>query len=552
MTGELHSHPLDRRDEQVHGTFGCERTVLVIARTITSTTRLLEALRFFRDDFRVDLVHTINDTSPHSRGVRELLDRAEVERIVPWHRASEVPYALALSASENVDFAAFTGRTVVLPHGIGFNKFVPDPSTGGTRLAGLPRAEALRSGRVLLTLANESQRAQLEELHPGVGAHTRVVGDPTYDQLRASLPLREHYRRELGTGGRRLVLLSSTWRPQSLAGTSPELARRLVAALPADSYQVAMCVHPNVWSHYGRDRVRSWHASAIEGGLVLLPPERGWQAALVAASLVLGDHGSIPLLAAGIGTPLLLAAFGDEHVPGTPVARLGCAAGHLDPRGDLRGQVDRAIAEHDPGRCADTGLFAHAGDSTRLLRELLYRELGLDVPDTEPPLLRPPEPRPQLPEVTSFEVFAELGSSGVRMVRYPAAARPAGAGGEHPRPDSPRTARHLAVREDEPHLIRVQSATVLVRGAVTDEAGALSWAGRMLREFPGVRLAAAATSTGCAAAFRSGRKVRAASAADPMRTASALFALLHDGFAAGEHAVRCGPAEFSVDVTDLG
>lgn len=553
MTRE-HDHPLPRSRESVHGTFGSERTVLVIARTITSTARLLEALRYFRDDPRIDVVFTVNDTSPHSCGARALLERARADRIVDFGDVSRIPFALAISASENVDFGEFTGRTVVLPHGIGFNKYVPDPGSGGTRLAGLPPADALRSGRVLLTLAHPSQQHQLRAVCPEVRGNTAVVGDPTYDQLRESLPLRDRYRREFGLGGRKLVLVTSTWWRESLLGRHRELIERLLAALPADEYAVALCIHPNVWSDYGDLRMRELFDAAADAGLLLLPPERGWQAALVAAHQVLGDHGSVSLYAAAIGKPLLLAAFGAESVPGTPIEALGRTADHLDPDGDLPAQLRRSRDEHDPERFAPLAqeVFARTGDSARLVREVLYGELGLSAPEADPPLLRPDDARPYRHEVTSFEVFTEFTEPGtVRMWRYPAAVRRAAAAADHPRPDSPRAVRHLAVHEDEKHLRRQQSAAVLVRGATSDEDSALEWAGRMHREYPGVRLAVAATEDGCVARFRTGPPVRGEARAEPMLIADALHAILRSGREEGRFAVSCGVCEFSLTVTAL-
>ncbi|MEU6132152.1 hypothetical protein ABZ805_23505 [Saccharopolyspora sp. NPDC047091] len=539
-------------DEPEHGTFRPERTVLVIGRTVTSTARLLDALRFFRDDFRVDLVFTVNDTSPHSCGALELLREERAERIVPWSQVRDLPYALAISASENVDFAELdlTRPVVVLPHGIGFNKHVHDPKTGGTRLAGLPPEYALRSGKVLLTLAHESQHRQLAAVRPEVAGNTAVVGDPTFDQLRASLPLRDRFRRELDLRGRRLVLLSSTWGEESALGRSRELARRLCAELPADEYRVALAMHPNIWSRYGDLRVRTWFADALDAGLLLLPPDGGWQAALVAAHQVVGDHGSVSLYAACLGKPLLLASVGAESVPGTPVAALADTAEHLDVAGDLREQLDASWRTHAPARFAELAgqVFAHLGEATGVLREVLYHALDLPVPDGEPPLLQPANPRPYRREPASFEVFTECtGPDRIAVRRYPAAVR---------RADAPvresAVQRHLAVREDEPRLLRHQSAAVLVReGTCADEATALAWTDQARAEFPGARVWLAAHPNGMTAAVRNGRTMRfSATGADPMLVASAAHAIVLNGLTSGDFTISCGAEEIRLTTTD--
>ncbi len=553
MTGDQ-PPPRVSADEPVHGTFGCERTVLVIARTITSTARLLDALRFFRDDFRVDLVFTVNDTSRHSTGVRELLREARADRIVPWDQVRKIPYALAISASENIDFDELdpSRPVVVLPHGIGFNKYVPDPKTGGTRLAGLPPEYALRTGKVLLTLANESQRRQLRAVRPEIAGSTAVVGDPTFDQLRASLPLRNRYRRVLGLGVRKLVLLSSTWREEGQLGRHRELAARLLAELPADEYQVALAMHPNIWSWYGELRVRTWFADAIDAGLLLLPPDGGWQAALVAAHQVIGDHGSVSLYAACLGKPLLLATSGEESVPGTPVEVLLRSADRLDVPGNLPAQLERSRHEHDPARFAALAeqVFAHVGDATRVLREVLYRELDLPVPDGEPPLLRPQDPEPFRGEPTSFEVFTEFGApETITLRRHPAAVRRTDRSAE----PGPGVQRHLAVDEDESRLTRHQSAAVLVRGAVSDERDARVWLEQTGVDFPGSRIRAAATETGCVATVRNGPTVRITMDHDgtAMQAASALYALVLKGLSGGGYTAVCGATEFRMTVSEL-
>jgi hypothetical protein len=520
-------------EEETQGTFDCERAVLVVARTVTSTSRLLEALRFFRDDFRIKLIFTVNDTSPYSAGVHELLRSAGVEQVVPWSGVGRLNYALAISASENIDFEALRGRpVVVLPHGVGFNKYVPDPVTGGTRLAGLPPAAALRSGRVRLVLGHPDQQRQLRAVAPEVDGHTVVTGDPTYDQLLAGQPLRERYRRKLGVRGRTLVVLSSTWRRESEIGRWRTLPREMAASLPADEYQVAMVLHPNIWAYYGTLQVRTWFSDALEAGVLLIPPTQGWQAALLAAHVVVGDHGSLSLYTAGLGTPLLLAAFGDETVVGTPIDLLGRTADHLDRNADLRAQVNHALAAHTPERFAalTNEVFAHVGDATTLLRDALYRELDLAPPRGEAPLLRPADADPEHRPVTAFEVYTEFTTSDtVRMWRYPKAVRANNADGQHPRPSSPDAVRHLAVEEDERDLRRFQQAAVLVRRDPADENDALTWAAAMCRNYPGARVAAAATGSGCVAILKDGSLLRARivngrDCAEPMILASAIYA----------------------------
>ena len=479
-------------------------------RTTTSTIRLLETTWFFGTDDRVQLRFTVNETSRFSTGAREVLGAAGVRRLIPWPAIRDTRYGLMLSASENLDFHELHAdqRVLVLPHGIGFNKIVP--SNDGPRLAGLPPVEALRSGRVTVVLAHPDQHEQLLAACPEIDGHTVVTGDPTYDRLLGSLRLAEHYRHDLGAGDRRLVFLSSTWGEDSQLGRARDLATRLLGTLPADRYQLAMAVHPNVWVEHDID-VRRWLHHAIKAGLVLLPPERGWHAALVAADLVIGDHGSVSLYAAALGKPLLLTGFGDEVVPGTPIDALGRLARRLDHGRDLRKQVDQALAEHDPGLLTPLAdrVFAHVGTSSLRLRDTLYRELDLE-PREDLPLPRVPDAQPRLEPVTAFNVRAEFtGPDTLGIDRFPRSAA-------NRQPD-----QHLAVREDEPDLRLAELASVLVRAEIMADPEA--WARRNL-DLHGALVVAAATPTGCHAMIRGGRRVEVTGALDPMLLASAVYA----------------------------
>ncbi|WP_043843682.1 hypothetical protein [Amycolatopsis taiwanensis] len=541
-------------DEGRWGTFDCERTVLFVARTMTSAIRLLEAWDIFRGDFRVKVVFTVDDTSRFSTGVPALLRTAGVPEVLPWENLREASFDLAVSASENIDFSAVKSRTVVLPHGLGFNKYVPDVRGSGTRLAGLPPAEALRSGRVVVVLSHPEQEHQLRAACPEIAGHTAVTGDPTYDRLLASEGLRDRYRLRLGTGNRRLILLSSTWRAESQLGRWRTLPLQLLAELPADEYQVAAVLHPNIWAWYGEAQVRTWFADAVEAGLVLLPPDQGWQAALVAADQVVGDHGSMSLHAAALGKPLLLAAYGTEVVPGTPIDELGRTAGHLDPRHGLREQLDKAAATHDPRRFdgLTARVFAHVGDSTRRLRDLLYAELDLAPPRADPPLLRAADAEIELRPVTAFDVYtAFTDATTITMVRHPRAARRVAEAAPADEPVVRETVRHLIVDEEELDLRLTQNASVLTRRLTTDVDTTTAWTATMLRNFPGAIMAAAGVPGGCRALLRDGRRVDvAAGKTDAMVLASAIYAaLLAERLTDGPLIVRLGAGEFPLSVT---
>ncbi|CAD5916514.1 protein of unknown function [Streptomyces sp. KY75] len=184
------------------------------------------------------------------------------------------------------------------------------------------------------------------------------MGDPCYDELLGSADRVASYRRALGVPGRhRLVVLSSTWGPTSLIGQGPGLAARVLAALPYDEFRVAAIVHPNVWSEHGSWQIRDLLAPALDAGLMLVLHIHAWRSALVAADVVVGDHGSVTLYGAALGKPVLLGAYGSEAVPGTGrFARRSARAGGRRRPGWSRG------ARFRPGRCRTSAVEGQPGD----------------------------------------------------------------------------------------------------------------------------------------------------------------------------------------------
>lgn len=118
-----------------------------------------------------------------------------------------------------------------------------------------------------------------------------VAGDPCFDRMIASAPLRPAYRRALGvTDGRRLVVVSSTWGALSLFGAHPDLVGKIAARLPVDDYRVMVALHPNTWHWHSPWQVDRWARAWRRAGVTLLPPEEGWRRALVAADSVVGSR----------------------------------------------------------------------------------------------------------------------------------------------------------------------------------------------------------------------------------------------------------------------
>ncbi|BAU83382.1 hypothetical protein SLA_2455 [Streptomyces laurentii] len=523
-------------------TFDGERTLVVAARTVTSLVRALDVVpEITHDDPRVTVVFAYDPTSAFNDGVLDLL-RDLGCRTLPWPQLAEITPDLLLSASENIKVPPGDYPVLVLPHGVGFHKRVPDSEGPGTRLSGLVPEELLAARRAWLAVSHPDQAAQLAAAHPGTAGRTVLVGDPVLDRLLASARRRERYRAALGVPPRqRLVLVSSTWGGESLAGTRPGLPAELLAELPADEFRVALVLHPNVWSAHGAWQIRVMQRSAVEAGLIVVDPTDGWQQALVAADLVIGDHGSVTLYGAATGHPVLLGAFGSESVPGTAGHALRSAAGWLDDDGGpLRPRVEAALTGtgHAP-RLAEVAAraFAEPGTALPRLRELVYELLRLAPPKRLP--ARGPRAFPLPPPHTArarsllvrTTVVRDDGTAGelhVHVDRFPAGLATDPAEDDH-------RYWHLACDVDEPDTRLTESATVVsAASGVCAPGAAAEGVARLLADFPGARIAALPREADCLVGLRDGRTVRVAAPdgaalTDPGTAAAAVYACLRAG-----------------------
>ncbi|MDT8910406.1 hypothetical protein [Amycolatopsis sp. PS_44_ISF1] len=419
-----------------------------------------------------------------------------------------------LTASENIDFTRLRGPVLVFPHGVGFHKYVPDSESSGDRLSGLVPATALASGRVRMVVSHPAQEEQLRSVNPATAGKTVLIGDPQLEQLLESAAHREHYRRLLGVGDRRFVLLSSTWGQGSLIGARPRLPAEVLAAMPFDETAVGLVLHPNIWSRYRPFQLHAWFAAAEESGLLLFPPDLGWQAAVVAADLVVGDHGSVSLLAAAAGKPLVLAASGAEIVPGTSAALLSERATRLYRDRPLRPQLEATEPQHWQELLAER-TFARTRGSIGRLHALVHEML--ELPPQPAPRLRAADPEVRPAPVLAFTTYPD-GTDSLTLHRFPRAVEPW-------RPDTDRAPgdrRHTVVDERETNLGRIGNAAVLVRSTVDKDPE--RWCRTTLLHHPRCELAAAATPDGCVAVTAAGDAFTATGAADTAALASTLYA----------------------------
>ncbi|EGX59651.1 hypothetical protein SZN_11908 [Streptomyces zinciresistens K42] len=533
-------------------TFCAGRTIVVAARTVTSLVRLLDVVpEIVHDDARVAVVFAYDPSSAFNDGVLDLL-RSLRCRTIPWGRLGEITPDLLISASENIGVPEGSYPVLVLPHGVGFQKLVPDSATSGTRLSGLVSDGLLKDRRAWLAVSHPDQERQLACARPETAGRTVLVGDPCFDRLRASVRWRQRYRSALGVRAeQRLVMVTSTWGGESLIGRIPDLPTRLLSQLPVDEARVALVMHPNVWSGHGAWQVRTMQRSAREAGLLLVDPTDGWQQTLLAADVVIGDNGSVTLYAAALDRPVLLAAFGSEAVPGTAGYALRSTAGWLDADAPLDPQLRAAQEEHRPGRFSAIaeGAFAEPGAALPRLRRLVYELLDLAPPkeSSRPRGARAFAPAAAVEErLTSTLVETAVrtapdGRVSVDVRRLPAPVAREGQEGDG-------RYWHLACDVDEPDTRLSEGASVLLHTAphaASDDAAELLR--RTLADFPGARLTAAAVDDACLIRLRDRRTVTArpsdGSRPDPAIAAAAVYGLLRHGteLDAATVVVRLGP-----------
>ncbi|WP_435851442.1 translation initiation factor 2 [Streptomyces thermolilacinus] len=446
--------------------------------------RLLDVLPVFEGDPRVVTRFTLVPGSDFGLDALAALERSGA-RTVRWDDALAARHDLILAASPKGGIHRLSGPRVLLPHGAGFNKSVHGDGSHGTP-SGLDPHYLHFRGRPwadLHALAHEEQVARLESRSPLAASRSVVVGDPTLDRLLASAPHRDDYRDALGTGPRRLVVVTSTWGPESLLARRPGLAAELTELLPHDGFQVALVLHPNEHSALGAFDLSRRLGPALAAGLLLAAPYEEWAALLVAADAVVTDHGSTALYAAALGVPVVNAYDGgDELLPGSPMARLLDSSPRFTTAASLEGALRSARSTDNRALAADA--FAHQGGALTRLREQLYRLLGLTLPPGAPDPPAFPRPAPAFRRPHALAVRATVTGDRVAVARFPA--------------HSSQPAHHLAAEYPGAGPRALQSAAVLWRRA-GDRAAPLQrtawtaggWTAHALEESPACRTAAA-------------------------------------------------------------
>ena len=526
------------------------RTVLAVVHNVTAATRLFDILPLIAGDDRIHVVFTQPGSSAFDEGTASYLAARGVRQL-PWPAAVAGDFDLAVAASYGGDLHLLRCPRFVVPHGMGYNKFLGKSKIENRKskienrksVFGLSVDWLMHDGHVIptvLVLSHDEQLARLRRDCPDAVDRALVAGDIVHDQLVASRPLRPTYRRALGVSrDQRLVVVSSTWGQESLLGTHPQLAQRLAETLPADEFRIAVALHPNVWFGHSQWQVSQWFASCRDMGVTVLHDMDEWRAAVVAADLLVGDHGSVPFYSTAVGNPLLLAtAPGHTVAPDSPIAALLSTAPRLNPTADLEAQIRQAIANHNPERYAEiTALTTSVpGKAATLLRSAMYTLLALPEPDTVAEAEPLPLPSSPLGQAGAHLVQVTLDADHTASIRrYPAERRRA--------PSAP--AGHLVADVTSARHRWLELADVVTGPAGPDTE---TWMTDTLARLPGCAVATAPTQTGTwLLTTRSGPTLQV----EGPPTACHLFASVayETPTPTGTWTIRTGPTTHQVTVT---
>lgn len=418
VDGEVATSQAAREGRRTGGsqwqTLSGQKKVLVLVHTEVYGRRLHDLLPLLESDLRIEVVFTV---APHAfnDGAARFL-RTLGAPVLPWQEAVRTEFDLVLAAGSR-GMEQVRGPVIRISHGAGHMSLErtwsdvtesTETSDGRNATSGF-RGPAGITGPGYLTwngvvvpravaLPHQDDLVALERWCPQALPMAHVVGDPSYDRITASLPLRERYRAALGLRpDEHLVLATSTWGRRSSFGQLESLLPRLLTELPGRRYRTALLVHPNVWSRHGHWQIRAWLADCRRAGVIVLPPTVDWRAPLVAADAVIGDYGSVTLYSTLTDAPILLARYPHRDAnPVSPGVAMALATPALSPSRRLDEQLDYAASQYPREEYARIGarLSSEPGGFNRNMRRLMYRLLGLGqpayLPVTEPVPLPPP------------------------------------------------------------------------------------------------------------------------------------------------------------------
>lgn len=404
-------------------TVAFEKTVLVMVRSPTTLVRSADLARHLFSDPRIQVLFTVSEPRSVFSNELELAINKRGLPFVPWKNAVLETYDLALIESALDPLPEIKAPIIMLSHGVGHNSVRSVAGANTAHSNWLDEGPGTILPRIVGLVSEDEARVF------GDRCQTEVLGDPVFDSMLQARHRRDEFRDALDIGDRKLVVLSSTWGRLSAFSARPQMFSELLSLLPADEFAIAAILHPNIWMGHGPWQIETWLRDALAGGLKLIPFESGWQATLVAADCLAGDHGSVSTYASMLGTPTCLLSYPEDALNGDLAI--------VQAMGSNKAvETAREIAEFAETTCRQASrgaqkrpnaAFSYVGSSMERLAVLAYRLIGLEPSSTAvlPLALEPPIPRTCKP--LSFWVgFARTSDTVVDMRRTPSSVGPSG------------------------------------------------------------------------------------------------------------------------------
>ena len=369
------------------------KQVFIPVHSVGIGQRLLDVAELLDCDPRISLVFAAAPVST-SNGVEGLLREAGVA-VLDWRHALARRHDLVITTNHD-RLCQLNAPTVVIPDPRG--RLRPalrlpcerrEPSPVDIHDAGGKPCPARDPS--LRLAAHKEDRQAVPDCRHSLADRVEVVGDLTFDRLHLSIRSRDTYRAALGVHARhQLVVVVSTWGPDSLITREPRLLRQLTVELPEVRYRIAVLLHPAAWFSHDITHLKAWMTTARTASVQIIDPFTQWRPIIAAADLVISARGSITLYSTGIGLPVLYA----DPTPSATISLNHDSQPDETPQlcldTDLQTQLDIAARWHTKEmQClAVRHVTSIPGQAGHFTRSAIYRMLEL-VPPSTTPLITP-------------------------------------------------------------------------------------------------------------------------------------------------------------------
>jgi hypothetical protein len=218
--------------------------------------------------------------------------------------------------------------------------------------------------------SSELTRDRVVRESPELAPVVVVVGNLRLDHVRAAAPA-------VQGDGRLVIGYMSTFGPHSLLAALGESVVRAAEEVNAThDRRSVLFTHPNLWRVHGRvedpwdDRL----ADARRAGVIVIAPDEDPAPWLRSCDVVVSDHTSLSLAAAGLGLPIVFLAPQEGVVPpGSPTARLIAASPTFTDAAEMTDLAVRAAADGQSreARAIVAELSSHPGEAPARVRAVL-------------------------------------------------------------------------------------------------------------------------------------------------------------------------------------